>query len=306
MSLVKSRALNLLKFTRSVSIQASRMDQKQQAVQQVEKALDDNPYYSKYADKIKKLSTEEMHAKLKVIEENKKQFNQTIIQDTETKVESTPRTYQELLKPKKKKDGSPKETVKLGGRKEVTLDDIMNVEKLYSNVTSKEELETIWMTYHKEEIAAKNTSEAENYLISGIIGGDKYKQLKANSKTHPIFLLPLPRDTGYEFFLVQFHLNEVHMTSLLAYQVHKENAPECLKLVHFDECQEKYGLVLMRGEFNKTVINQMEVGCLINQLQIFYCTEPDSASVKIMDKFQKEADKFDHMEIIKHIESLQM
>lgn len=306
MSLVKSRALCLLKFTRSISIRA-RMDQKQQAVQEVEKAFNANPYYSKYADKIKKLTVPEIEEKLKVIEEMKKEFNQTIIEDRNTTgIESSPRTYQELLKPKKRDEGKAAATVKLGGRNEVTLDDIMNVEKLNATVTSREQLEAIWMTYHKEEIAAKNTTEAENYLISGTISGEKYKQLKVNSKSNPIFLLPLPRDQGYEFFLVQFHLNEVHMTSLLAYQVHKENAPECLKLVHFDECQDKYGIVLMRGEFNKTVINQMEVTCLINQLQIFYCSEVGSVSLKIMDKFQKSPDTFDHMEIIRHIESLQM
>lgn len=37
-----------------------RMDQKQKAVQEVEQAFTDNPYYSKYADKIKKLSVDEM------------------------------------------------------------------------------------------------------------------------------------------------------------------------------------------------------------------------------------------------------
>ena len=280
------------------------MDQKAKAVEDVEKALNDNPYYSKYADKIKKLSTEEMQEKLKVIEDNKKKFDQTIIDDAKkAKPEGTPRTYKELLKPKERKDAR---TVKIGGRKEVKLEDVMNVEMLDSHVTTKEELETIWMTYHKEEGAAKNTNEAENYLISGTIGADKFKQLQANSKLYPIFLLPLPRDQGYEFFLVQFHLNEVHMTSLLAYQVHKENAPECLKLVHFNERMDKYGIVLMRGEFNKTVINQMEVNCLINQLQLFYCTAPDSPSTKILEKFNKSPDKFDHMEIIKHIESLQM
>lgn len=89
-------------------------------------------------------------------------------------------------------------------------------------------------------------------------------------------------------------------------QVHKENAPECLKLVHFNEYMDRYETVLMRGEFNRTVVNQMEVNCLINQLQLFYCTDPDSASAKILEKFNKSPDTFDHMEIIKQIESLQM
>lgn len=280
------------------------MDQKTQAVEEAEKAFSDNPYYAKYADKIKKLSANEIQDKLKEIEETKKQFNSTIMQDAKQSVNSTNRTYQELLKPKEKKDG--RATVKLGGRKEVKLDDIMNVELLESHVTSRDELETIWMTYHKEEIAVKNKEGVENFLISGTIVGDKYRQLQAHSKQYPIFLLPLPRDQGYEFFLVQFHLNEVHITSLLAYQVHKENAPECLKLVHFTEYMEKYNSVLMRGEFNKTVLNQLEVTCLINQLQLFYCTAADSSSAKVLEKFNKNPDTFDHMEIIRQIESLQL
>ena len=42
------------------------------------------------------------------------------------------------------------------------------------------------------------------------------------------FLFPLPRDQGYEFFVVQFLNQEAHFTSLINYQAHKENAPECL------------------------------------------------------------------------------
>lgn len=278
------------------------MDQRTKTEQDVDQAFSDNPYYAKYAEKIKKLSTNEMQDKLKEIEDKKKKFNSTIIDNANQAVEGNTRTYQELLKPKEKAGNS----VKLGSRKEVKLNDIMDVEKLEAHVKSREELESIWMTYHKEEGVSKNTNEVENYLISGTISGEKFKQLEANSKTCPIFLLPLPRDQGYEFFLVQFYLNEVHITSLLAYQVHKENAPECLKLVHFNEYRDKYNTVLMRGEFNKTVINQMEVNCLINQLQLFYCNPADSPSVLLMEKFNKSPDTFDHMEIIKQIESLKM
>lgn len=33
-------------------------------------------------------------------------------------------------------------------------------------------------------------------------------------------------------------------------QVHKENAPECLTMVHYTELAEK-GIILMRGEYDK-------------------------------------------------------
>lgn len=41
------------------------MDQKQQALQEVETVLNDNPYYAKYADKIKKLEVSTISEKLK-------------------------------------------------------------------------------------------------------------------------------------------------------------------------------------------------------------------------------------------------
>ena len=68
------------------------------------------------------------------------------------------------------------------------------------------------------------------------------------------FLFPLPRDMGYEFFVVQFLNNEAHFTSLINYQAHKENAPECLNMMHYTELAEDKGIVLMVGEYDKDVL----------------------------------------------------
>lgn len=37
-------------------------------------------------------------------------------------------------------------------------------------------------------------------------------------------------------------------------QAHKENAPECLNLVHYTDLAESKGIVLMVGEFDKNVL----------------------------------------------------
>ena len=59
---------------------------------------------------------------------------------------------------------------------------------------------------------------------------------------------------GYEFFVVQFLKNEAHFTSLINYQAHKENAPECLNMMHYTELAEDKGIVLMVGEYDKDVL----------------------------------------------------
>lgn len=38
------------------------------------------------------------------------------------------------------------------------------------------------------------------------------------------------------------------------FQVHKENAPECLTVVHYTELKDR-GLVLMRGEYDKVILH---------------------------------------------------
>ena len=68
------------------------------------------------------------------------------------------------------------------------------------------------------------------------------------------FLFPLPRDQGYEFFVVQFLGQEAHFTSLINYQAHKENAPECLNMMHYTELAESKGVVLMVGEYDKDIL----------------------------------------------------
>ena len=67
------------------------------------------------------------------------------------------------------------------------------------------------------------------------------------------FLLPLPRKSGYEFFVVQFEGDEAHFTTLINFQAHSENAPECLTLVHYTDLADK-GIVLMVGEFDSNII----------------------------------------------------
>lgn len=111
------------------------------------------------------------------------------------------RNYSELLNPKKPLEGTA------GGEVPFKkLNDIMKVELLQDKTV--DELKDIWLQYHKEKDVVVATIPTETYNL-----------LTERSKEHPIFILPLPRSQGFEFFLLQFAGNTVHFTPLLCYQV---------------------------------------------------------------------------------------
>lgn len=83
---------------------------------------------------------------------------------------------------------------------------------LLENKTAKE-IENIWLEYHKQK---------DDVLVA-TIPAETYNLLTERSKEYPIFIVPLPRSQGYEFFLLQFASNSVHFTPLLCYQVRRLN-----------------------------------------------------------------------------------
>lgn len=195
------------------------------------------------------------------------------------------RSYSELLNPKQK---LAQEQAELPHKK---LSDIMKLELIADK--DAEEISKIWIEYHKtKDVLAATLTTAQ------------YETLTARAKEHPIFLLPLPRSEGFEFIMLQFAANTVHFTPLLAYQVHHENAPECLTLVHYTETQDK-GIVLMRGEYDTKVLTAQEAQCLANELQMFYY-KTDESKLKLLETFTKRPDEFKHMDLIKEVENIQL
>lgn len=82
----------------------------------------------------------------------------------------------------------------------------MKVELLQDKTV--EEIKEIWLKYHKQK-----------EVLVATISKETYDLLDKRSKQHPVFIVPLPRTQGYEFFLLQFAGNTVHFTPLLCYQV---------------------------------------------------------------------------------------
>lgn len=171
------------------------------------------------------------------------------------------------------------------------LEDIMKLDLIEGR--SAQEISTIWLEYHK----LKDT-------IAAAIPTQVFTNLMETARKHPIFIFPIPRSQGFEFMMFQFAANTVHFTPLLCYQVHKENAPECLNIVHYTEFKDQ-GIVLMRGEYDSNVISAQEAQCLANQLQLYY-TQNNPRKLALLENFTKKPENFNHMDVIKELETLEI
>ena len=121
------------------------------------------------------------------------------------------------------------------------LSEIMKMDMIEGK--SKEEIAAIWTGY----LATKEG-------LCAVIPSATFQSMKDLYGIHKTFLLPLPRSEGYEFVVVQFEGNEAHFTTLINFQAHAENAPECLTLVHYVDLAEEKGIVLMKGDFDPNVL----------------------------------------------------
>lgn len=245
--------------------------------------LQKNPYYDKYAEKIAKLqktSPEEFLSKLSALDEKKVPNKQN---DPEEKSFSMP------SKPKSDIRGGAAGVSQLA---EKPLSKVMKVELLDDK--DKDEIADIWRQYHANKDA-----------VSAVIPGEMWKTMTQRFEEHKTFLFPLPRKEGYEFVVVQFQGKEAHFTTLINYQAYKENAPECMAIVHYTELLETKGIVLMVGEYDKNMMTIQEAQCLANQVEMYYCN-PAQEKREIMDVFTHKPDQFKHSDLIAQMENISL
>jgi len=234
--------------------------------------LQKNPFFDKYAEKIAKLQ-----------KTNPEEFLSRMEAKSETD------------KPAKPKDFSLPGTAKpsvTSPVREKSLNTIMKVELLADK--TPEEIAQIW----SEHYASKDA-------VAAVIPVETYKIMQERFKEFNTFLFPLPRDMGYEFMVVQFLGHEAHFSTLINYQAHKENAPECLSMVHYTELAEEKGIVLMVGEYDKDVINPREAKCLADQVEIYY-SRPSENKLDLLNKFTKSPQYFNHMDLINEMNNLEI
>jgi len=238
-----------------------------------------NPYYEKYADKIKVAKQSGLYVAKKDMQDQLKKETE----EWKRKIQLAEKSL--LNKEKKKSDSS-------GTKLPKELNDLVHLD-LFENKTSTE-IKSIWAEYFKKQ-----------ECISAVIPADIYDQMKAQSQEYPMFLYPLPKDQGYEFILSQFDDTRCFFTSLINYQVHEMNAPWQLCLTYYTEFKEDKGIVLMASELDTNAMNVLEAQCLAHLKQMFYSTDCDER-LSLVKTFNHTPELFKYMDLVKLVESSNM
>uniref|UniRef100_A0A8C2WUM3 ATP synthase mitochondrial F1 complex assembly factor 1 n=2 Tax=Cyclopterus lumpus TaxID=8103 RepID=A0A8C2WUM3_CYCLU len=248
-----------------------------------EPELDENPYFSKYQDKIQRLrSAKPQEYKTRI--ENRHEAKKDVL--GHSKQAEFVRLMEQELENKDKVAAS--DGASGAFTKNKTLGSILNLE-LIGDKTS-EEVAELWMKYY----STKDT-------ISAVIPTQMYEVMLSRSKSCKMFLYALPQKEGYEFFLGQWSGHELHFTSLINVQILGENAPSQLILYHYPDLKDEKGVVLMTAELDPKFITVHQAQCLANQVQLFYGTQRQE-TFRLVETFNHHPADFKHMLLIAELE----
>jgi ATP synthase F1 complex assembly factor 1 len=96
---------------------------------------------------------------------------------------------------------------------------------------------------------------------------------------------------------LQYQGHEVHFTSLLEYQAHKENARPLLSLTHYIDLKKEKDIVLMKGQFLKDNLTSGEAQQLILQLQLYYAVT-NTQRAELVKHFHESPSTFEYQKLI--------
>ncbi|XP_054459031.1 ATP synthase mitochondrial F1 complex assembly factor 1 [Anoplopoma fimbria] len=248
-----------------------------------EPELEENPYFSKYQDKIQKLrSAKPQEYKAKI--ENRHEAKKDVL--GHSKQAEFVRLMEQELEKKEKMAAS--DGASGGFTKNKTLGSILDLEKIRD--MKAEEIAELWMKYY----STKDT-------ISAVIPTRLYEVILSRSESCKMFLYALPQREGYEFFLGQWSGHELHFTSLINVQTIGEHAPSQLILYHYPDLKDEKGVVLMTAELDPKFITVHQAQCLANQVQLFYGTQREE-TYRLVETFNRQPADFKHMLVIAELE----
>ncbi|KAF2366414.1 ATP11 [Trinorchestia longiramus] len=245
--------------------------------------LQNNPFYAKYAQKIDKVKLNHPVELVNAVNSRK----------AETSMEASSAVGAAAIKPISTPSTNPKTPLSAGAVPFVPqkkLESIMKTELLQDKTA--EEVTFLWNQHW------------QNYPgICGVMEAALYDSIRNTAATYNRFLFALPRNLGFEFFLAQFAAHEIHFTSLINYQTYKENAPECLTMVHYTEFKERLGIVLMRGEYDSKYLSGRDAQYLANQVQLYYSGR-DQSKMALVKFFHERPQDFTETDLIKEFDHL--
>jgi len=240
--------------------------QEQEKLHKFTKVIEDNSYYAKYKAKIVNFQRSSPHAFLALVDQ--------------------------LISSSKKYAEAPARKAKtMQNRKKLVLDEIMKLSSLLS--LDRQDICFIWTEFH-------NSAQ----MIAAVMSGSKHESIVKKAEAYSSFVLPLPRKGLHEFFLAQYGDDSFYFTPLAVYHKYKENSPVCLTLSHYDELKETKDLILLRGEYDKDVIDLKEAQYLAVQLNCYY-GENNQRRLEIMKDFHENASSFEYMNLISELNSLE-
>ncbi|CAO3622274.1 unnamed protein product [Mucor hiemalis] len=246
-------------------------------------------FEAKYADKIKEIAKREG----------------ITVEELKQKIKEEAAKKLQAARPKKVEPKVVKETVKKASASTIaaksqlpydssapTLDKLVKVELLENETPEK--IAEIW-----------NAGHANKDCITAAIPADIYDKLYKRSQQYPMFVVPMPREQGVEFFFLQFNFHQCNFTSLLEYKTKGSEARPFLTLTHFTELEKSKGIVLMKGEINDDprMLDTANAQFLTFALQQFYVTGGEE-KLKLVEKFHKSPAEFDFQELINAVETV--
>ncbi|KAI9305065.1 ATP11 protein-domain-containing protein [Cunninghamella echinulata] len=245
-------------------------------------------YEEKYANKLKEaaskrgLTVEELKAKL--IEEA--QQKRELFKPTKKVTKQQPTSADKTAAAVKAKAQLPYES------SAPTLDKIVKLELFEKE--DRDTIEKIWTQYH-----------ADKDCITAIIPSDIYDILYKRSQKYPMFIVPMPREAGIEFFVLQFNFHQCHFTSLLEYKTKGTEARPYFTITHFPELSDSKGIVLMKGEItdDPRMIDTQNAQFLAFTLQQFYASG-NQDKFKMVENFHQSPQSFDYEALIKEVEKV--
>ena len=261
--------------------------------------IEENPYYSKYSEKIKR--AQQLQQSDKSVQTQKSlELNglQSPSQTEEGVITKGIEKLEENLSSTSSSEGKKKEAIS----RRKSLNDVVHLEKLHQ--LSQEEISTLWKDHH----------ERKENVIYAVIPSKEYDRIFNLATQYPLFLLPLPKTTlpspsspespgssGYELYLTRFRDHSFFLTPLAHFQSQGESATPFLVINHYPELSSSKGVVLMNGDFDPHLLNLIEVQCLANEIKMFYSGQ-DVRKTLLLHTFNREPENFDYREVIKAIE----
>ena len=254
-------------------------------------SLEDNPFFAKYQQKIKKMlrTTKSVEAE---------EASASDAKPKQDPIAAGMKILMEKYAQSEKLSDTPIEAISQSRR--TSLADVVKVDMIES--LSESEISEIWTERHREK----------EHCIYAVLQQPEYEKLFDLATQYPVFLFPLPKTSlpnsetgvaqGYQLFLSRFKDHTFFLTPLAEYQKYGESATPVLVISHFPELSQEKHIVLMNGNYDPACLNALEVQCLANEIKLFY-SGSDKSKLLLLHTLNREPARFNYMDVIKAIES---